>query len=118
MQSSEIESLCQNVAASVSEVRAVFRSSLPVPEILDRFWCLQDNISRLLEAISDYPAETLQALEGHPRLLTDVVDVLEFSAKLPSLRNIAAVRESAASINNSLLEIQYSRQSRAVAASA
>ena len=118
MQIPDIERLCQNVSVSVSEVRAVFRSALPVPEILDRFWCLQDNLSRLLEAISDYPVETLEALGSHPRLLSDVVDVLEFSSKLSNLRNIAAVRESADAINNSLLEIQYARQARALAASA
>ena len=118
MQISDIERLCENVAVSVSEVRAVFRSALPVPEILDRFWSLQDNLSRLLEAITDYPVETLEALESRPRLLGDVVDVLEFSSKLPTLRNIAAVRESADSINNSLLEIQYARQARAMTASA
>ena len=118
MQLSDIERLCHNVAVCVAEVRAVFRSTAPVPEILDRFWCLQDNLSRLLEAISDYPVETLEALESHPWLLSDVVDVLEFSSKLQSIRNIAAVRESADAINNSLLEIQYARHARALAASA
>jgi hypothetical protein len=118
MQISEIECLCQELTVSVSEVRTLFRSSFPVAEILDRFWALQDNLSRLLEAISDYPAETLEVLESHPRLLTDVVDVLEFLSKLPDLRQIAAVRESAEAIKNSLLEIQCARQTRAVAASA
>jgi hypothetical protein len=89
-----------------------------VAEILDRFWGLQDNLSRLLEAITDYPAETMEALEKYPRLLTDVVDVLEFSAKLQTLRNIAAVRDAGESINTSLVEIQYLRQSRALTASA
>jgi hypothetical protein len=118
MKSSEIDRLCQNVATAVSEVRTVFRSSLPVAEILNRFWALQDHLSRLLEAISDYAGETVEVLENYPRLLSDVVDVLEFSSKLQTLRNIAAVKESAESINGSLLSIQYARQSRALIASA
>jgi hypothetical protein len=118
MEITQIERLCQNVASSVSEVRKVFRSSLPVPEILNCFWGLQDNLSRLLEAITDDPAETVEALQRYPRLLTDVVDVLEFSAKLQTLRTIAAVREAGESINSSLVEIQYLRQSRALTASA
>ena len=118
MEDPNIERLCQNVASSVSDVRRIFRSSLPVPDILDRFWRLQDNLSRLLEAITDQTTETLGALEAHPGLLSDVVDVLEFSSKLQMLRNIAAVREAGESINSSLLEIQYLRQSRALTATA
>jgi hypothetical protein len=101
MEIAQLERLCQNVASSVCEVRTVFRSSLAVADILDRFWRLQDNLSRLLEAITDHPSETMEVLEAHPRLLTDVVDVLEFSAKLQNLNNIAAVREAGESINSS-----------------
>jgi hypothetical protein len=118
MEIAKIERLSQNVASSVSEVRKTFRSSYPVPDILDRFWRLQDNLSRLLEAAIDHPSETSEVLEHDPRLLTDVVDVLAFSAKLQNLRTIAAVREATESINNSLVEIQYLRQSRALTASA
>lgn len=118
MQISDIDDLCQQLAVCVSEVRGVFRSSLPVPEILNRFWSLQDNLSRLLEAISDYPAQTLEVLEWYPHLLKDVVDVLEFSSRLTSLAQIAGVRQSAEAINNSLLEIQYARQTRAFVTSA
>jgi hypothetical protein len=89
-----------------------------VADILDRYWRLQDNVSRLLEAMTDHPAETLAALEAHPGLLTEVVDLLEFSSKLQTLKNIAAVREAGESINSSLLEIEYLRQSRALTATA
>ena len=118
MDSSQIERLCQNVAFAVAAVRTVFRSSLPVPEVLNRYWALQDNLSRLLEAVTDQPSETLEVLEAHPGLLTDVVDVLEFSSKLQMLKGLAAVREAGESINNSLLEIQYLKQSHSLAASA
>jgi NifB/MoaA-like Fe-S oxidoreductase len=118
MEIAQVERLCQNVASSVSEVRRIFRSPLPVADILDRFWGLQDNLSRLLEALTDQPAETLEALERHPALLTEVVDVLEFSAKLQTLKTIAAVREAGESINSSLVDIQYLRQARAMTASA
>lgn len=118
MEIAQIERLCQNVSASVSQVRKVFRSSLPVADILDRFWGLQDNLSRLLEAMTDHPTETMEALDSYPGLLKDVVDVLEFSAKLQTLRNIPAVRGAGDSINSSLTDIQYLRQSHAVAASA
>lgn len=118
MDTSHIENLCQKVASSVSEVRKVFRSSLPVPEILDSYWSLQDNLSRLLEALTDHPEETAEALDSCPGLLKDVVDVLEFSSKLQTLKNIPAVREASESINDSLVEIQYLKQSRALTASA
>lgn len=118
MATDQIEHVCQDVSSSITEVRKTFRSGLPVTDILDRFWRLQDNLSRLLEAITDHPKETTEILETHPRLLPDVVDVLEFSSKLQTLRNIPAVREAGESINNSLLEIQYVRQLRALVASA
>jgi hypothetical protein len=118
MEPSQIERVCEGVAAAVFEVRTVFRSAPPVSEILNRFWALQDQLSRLLEAITDHPLATMEVLDKHAGLLADVVDVLEFSSKLPSLRSIAAVRESGESINASLLEIQYMRQTRAMAASA
>jgi len=95
----------------------VFRSSLPVTDILNRFWYLQDNLSRLLEAITDHPAETMGTLGQYPSLLSDVVDVLERSAMLPDLRTIAAVRDAGESITSLVGEIQYLRQSRALAAS-
>ncbi|HEX4750350.1 MAG TPA: hypothetical protein VH302_12470 [Bryobacteraceae bacterium] len=88
-------------------MRRVFRSSLPVPEILDRYWALQDNLSRLLEAMADYPIAALDTLEAFPNLLKDVVDVLTLSSTLQMLKNIPAVREAGDSINNTLLEIQY-----------
>ena len=118
MKTDRIERICEGVAFSVAQVRIVFCSSLPVTDILNRFWYLQDNLSRLLEAITDHPAQTLEVLESYPSLLGDVADVLERSSKLPSLRNIAAVREAGDSINSSLAKIQGLWQSRALAASA
>lgn len=118
METAEIDRLCENVASSVYEVRRIFRSPLPVPDILDRFWGLQDHLSRLLESLTDHPSETMQALDAHPRVLSDVVDVLEFSSKLQVLKNIPAVREAGENINSSLLDIQYLRQARALTATA
>lgn len=116
MKTDHIESVCEGVAFSVAQVRMVFHSALPVTEILNRFWYLQDNLSRLLEAVTDHPTETLEALETCPRLLADVADVLERSSKLANLRSIAAVREAGDSINSSLAEIQHLWESRAMAA--
>ncbi|HZS57326.1 MAG TPA: hypothetical protein VFA65_23200 [Bryobacteraceae bacterium] len=118
MEIAKIERLSQNVANSIAELRKVFHSSLPVPEILDRFWRLQDNLSQLVEAAADHPAETGEVLEQHPHLFTDVVDILDSSAKLQSIHTIAAVRGARESINSSLVEIQHLRQSRTLAASA
>jgi hypothetical protein len=118
MEIAKTERLCQNVECCVADVRQVFRSSMPIPEVLDRFWRLQDNLSRLLEALSDDPVEATAAMDGYPSLLQDVVDVLGFVANLQSFRNLPAVREAVESINNSLLEIQYLKQARAMAASA
>ena len=116
MEIAKSERLCQNVASSVHDVRQAFRSATPVPKILDRFWRLQDDVYRLLEALTDSPVEAAETLRLYPSLLKDVVDVLEFTSKLQSFRNIPALREAGESINNSLLEIQYLKQSHAMAA--
>ena len=117
MRPTRIETVHESLSASVVEARAVFRTSLPVPEILNRFWALQDNLYRLLEAIKDYPAETTHVLQRHPRLLDDVADVLERSGKTETLQNLAAVRESAESIHSSLFEIHQAQQARLMTAS-
>jgi hypothetical protein len=117
MRSTQIDAVCESLSASVAEARAVFRNSLPVPEILNRFWGLQDNLSRLLEAIKDHPTETMQSLERYPRVLDDVSDMLERSANVQTLRNLAAVRESAESINSSLFDIHQARHARVMTAS-
>jgi hypothetical protein len=113
-----IEVVCESLSASVAEAKAVFRTSLPVPEVLNRFWTLQDNLYRLLEAIKDYPAETIRMMDRYPRLLNDIADVLTDSANIQSLRNLAAVRESADSMHSSLFEIHQARQARPMTASA
>ena len=116
MQIAQSERLCRNVASAVRNVREVFRSATPVAEILDRFWRLQDDVHRLLEAMADAPIETAEALSDYPSLLQDVINVLEFTSKLQTFRNIPALREAGESINNSLIEIQRLRQVRGVAA--
>lgn len=116
--SRQIEAVCESLTTSVAEARAVFGGSLPVSEILNRFWALQDNLSRLLEAVKDHPAETAQLLERYPGLLDNVADVLERSANVQTLSNLAAVRESAESIHSSLFEIHQARRARMVTASA
>ena len=117
MRSPRIEYLYESLSASVIQVTAVFRSSLPVPEILNRFWALQDNLSRLLEAIKDYPTETMRLLERHPDLLRDIANVLERSSDVQILSSLAPVRGSAESIHSSLSEIHEARQALMMAAS-
>ena len=104
------EPLWQSVAAVVSHVRRVFRSAHPIPETLDRFCRLRDHLHRLLEAATDYPAETREVLEQHPRLLADVLDVLAFSAKLQAVSSLVAARAATEAANNSPLELEYFRQ--------
>jgi hypothetical protein len=117
MANPEANKLCAATVRVASSLRVsvAFRANLP--ELLDQFWRLQDTVAQLVELANDSPREVFQALRrDYPELVREVVGALEVPAKRP-LANIAAISKSCAAINDSLLELEYLKHGRPVAAS-
>jgi len=114
------KTLCDDVSHAVANLRSCLRSTCDNFEALTRFWALQDHLNRLVQSMSDDREETLQALaQNHPSLLREVIDVISFVPQLRSLSCIAGVTAACTEINESLLTLEYMKQSApALAASA
>ncbi|MGI9069771.1 MAG: hypothetical protein ACR2JB_00195 [Bryobacteraceae bacterium] len=107
MDTIEVDQLCNDVAKAVEQLRIGFRANLDTPEVLDRFWCLQDQLARLIESASDRREETLDVLKRtHPGLVRDILNVLSFTEKL-HFDNTSAGRTASLAINRSLAKLQY-----------
>ncbi|MFL6354568.1 MAG: hypothetical protein ACJ74Z_22335 [Bryobacteraceae bacterium] len=115
----EIATLFKNIASTVEQVTLAFRSSVCTREMRNRFWCLQDQIARLVELASDRREETFEILrQKHPRLIRDILDVLSSRDK-QRVSRASAVNRASAAINHSLTRLEYLREeSSAVAARA
>lgn len=109
---SDVRKLCDDLSIAVEQVRMVFRTTtFDEFETLSRFWGLKDNVSRLVQAVSEQRDETLHLLRHqYASLLSDVLDVISFTAKL-RVGKIPAVATACQGINESLLTLQYLRQS-------
>ena len=100
------KALSAAVREAISAVRSTFTSRSDVAEVLDRFWCLQDNLALLVEAVADRPQEAMEALREQDAIpVENVVDVLTFTSKL-KIGKLPAVAESCAKINDSLWKLQ------------
>ena len=119
MTTADIERLCDDVARAVEQVRKGFRSKLDTPEVLDRFWCLQDQVNRLVESASDCPSQTFDVIkETHPRLIRNILDVLNFAEKT-QFSSAPAITTSVLRIDRSLAKLEFLReQDKAMVASA
>ena len=110
METVDIEGLCDNVAKAVERVRIGFRSKLDTSELLERFWCLQDHVTRLLESASDSRQQTFDILKRmHPRLIRDILDVLHFTEKT-QFKNASAICAAGHNINRSLAKLEFLRE--------
>jgi len=95
---------------SVARMRSILPLKLDATEVLNQFGSLRDTLVQLIEIASGDPLEVLEAWRvGYPRLVPDVVSALE-TASRRNLTTVASVRESCASINDSLLELEYLKQ--------
>ena len=116
MDAIDIDELCADVSKAVGDIRMGFRSNIDTAEVLDRFWCLQDQISRLVESAVDRRQETLHLLkQRHPRLIQNVIDVLSFAEKL-HITDRSAIAAATFAINRSLEKLEYLREQANVAA--
>jgi hypothetical protein len=88
-------------------VRLWFRSSVDTSELLDRFCCLQDQVSRLVESASDAREETFDVLKRkHPDLIRDIIELVSFTEKV-HLNNASAVSHACSAISRSLARLEY-----------
>jgi hypothetical protein len=111
-----IDRLCNDVADAVERIRIAFRSNIDIPELLDRVWCLQDQVSRLVESAFDQRQETFDVLrEKHPGLIQDIMDLLGLTEKL-HFADPSAIRAASRSINRSLGKLEQLREQANVTA--
>lgn len=112
----DIDRLCNNVADAVERVRTAFLSEIDISEMLDRYWCLQDQVYRLVESASDHREETFDILERkHSRLIQDIVDSLRSTEM--HLKRSSAVSSASLAISRSLSTLdQLGQQSSVLAA--
>ena len=107
------------VVTALQEVRKTFQQRTKTSEVLDAFWCLQDQVHRLVENASDHPDEAFHLIESaHPHLVRDIAELLSFALKR-SVIQIPAVSQSCSEINDSLQRLQnlkYQPRSRAASA--
>ena len=105
MNTIDIDGLCNGVARAVEQASIGFRLDMGTAEVLDRFWCLQDQVSRLVESACDHGRETFDILERkHPGLIQDIVRLLDLAEKL-HLKHAPAVRGASSAINCSLARL-------------
>jgi len=102
--------LCTAANLSVAKMRGILPLRMDTTEVLNQFGSLRDTLVRLIEIASNGPLEVLEAWrEGYPRLVPDTISALE-TASRRNLTTVASVRDSCASINDSLLELEYLKQ--------
>lgn len=112
METADIERLCDDVANAVERVRIGFRSKLTASEWIDRFWCLQDQVARLVESASDFQQQTFDIIQrAHPRLIPNIVSVLHFTEQMRS-QHASAISAAILRINRSLIKIEFLREQK------
>ena len=111
-----VKDLCHAASSAAARVRDVFRERSDTPEVLERFWCVQDSLDRLVEAASDYPDEVFEVLKREqPRLFQDIIDVLASTAKTRAAHN-AGVSAACENINERLVKLEMLKLARATRA--
>ncbi len=105
-----VRQICEEIENATVKVREVASRGLNESDILSRFWSLQDNLSRLIQFVSEQPEETLTLIEQkHPSMLRDAIDSISFPPKLRA-REISAVSYACQDINECLIRLSYLKQ--------
>lgn len=108
----DIDRLLSNVAEAADDAKGGFLRQTGRAELLDRFWALQDNMRRLVQAVSDHRDQTLLRLTvQHPHLRSTISDFVQDVSSSRSY-SIAAIAGSCRSIQCSL-EVIGTLQARA-----
>ena len=110
MQTADATELCRSANDAVNQIRPILQGRTDTFQVLDRFWCLQDVLARLVQAVNDAPV-VAQEYRG---LIRRVIEVLS-DAKDLHFTSIPAVAAASEAINLSLIELEHaSEQMRAV----
>ena len=105
MDTTETGRLCKTVEYAAAQVRSTIGDHADTSEILDRFWFLQDALSRLLEAVDNEDGDVTQC-RG---LIRKVVEVLG-SPQVRKLSLIPAVKLACETINSCLISLEQTTQ--------
>jgi hypothetical protein len=105
MDTTETGRLCKNVEYAAAQVRTSIGEHADISDILDRFWFLQDTLSRLLEAVDNEDGDVTQC-RG---LIRKVVEVLG-SPQVRKLSSIPAVKLACETINSCLISLEQTTQ--------
>jgi hypothetical protein len=105
LNATRISHLCGCVSEAVSVLSHTVSSPRGPGECLDALWGLQDQLHRLVDALSDFPHEAGEFMEEHySELLQRIRDVMNFVSKTEIYKNTVILR-SCKSIDESLAEI-------------
>ena len=98
---------CDELALAVHQLRDTFRASISVKreELLDRFWSVQDHLHRVVALVSDDPGNLAEVQERYGPLISEVIDILGFTAQT-NVGQLPAVTASCRAINDLLLAWQ------------
>ena len=101
--------LCFDVKPAIAEIKALIGAHGTPPELLDSFWCLQDQLHRLLAHVRDNPSD-FQALGAMcPDLAPEALRVLT-SAVAAGIYEIPAVRNACRHINEYLIQLEHAHE--------
>jgi hypothetical protein len=76
------EQICRSLAEATARASEVFKSKLGTEQIHDRFWCVQDQLSRALESASENSGQFFAyQRNAFPSLFSDVIEMISFTSK-------------------------------------
>src|SRR5947209_4411853 len=95
-----LDVIIENVLRAVRQVRAIGSFRSITEEILDAFWCLQDQTHQLVGHIDDHPSDIPVLSRRSPTLIPAIVDVLSQASKSSTFQ-IPAVANACDAVNRS-----------------
>lgn len=109
------EQICHSVAEASGRAREVLLIRVDTEEVLDRFWCVQDQLARFLDAASTAPEEFFNVQQlSQPGLISDVSDLVDSAVRKERVNRIAAVNQCCGSIGALLVKIARLKASASV----
>ena len=109
----KLDPIVGSVLRAVQQVRHVMLCRTRTEDVLQAFWCLQDQTYRLLACVVDGEVDYSVLSRNSPNLVPTIVDALGQAAK-SAIVQIAAVHQACIAINQSLLQLQRIKYERKV----
>jgi len=114
MYKTETGRLCQNVEHATAQIRTSIGDRTGISEILDRFWLLQDSLSRLIQSAADHERGNMTQCRS---VIRKVLSILE-SPQARKQSSISGVRLACEAINSSLIRLEQVMQQAQAAGAA